>query len=73
MDIYLIQPYNAYAKPRKKTPQEEIFEQNEIAEMQYKMLMQEELNNRSLPNNAPAVAAAASLARTTPAWGAWTR
>ena len=58
MDIYLIQPYNAYAKPRKKTPQEEIFEQNEIAEMQYKILMQEEMHNRSLPNNAPAVAAA---------------
>ena len=56
MNIYLIQPYNAYAKPRKKTPQEIIFEQNEIAEMEYKVL-QEELHSRTLPNNSPAIAA----------------
>lgn len=60
MSIYFIEPYNPYAPKRKKTPAEEIFEQNAQNEVIAKMMLAEAEANKTpttppeAPNNAQA-------------------
>lgn len=57
--MHIITPYNPWAPKKKKTWQEELWEQNEIAEAEARMLaMLAEASSKTLPDNAPAIAAA---------------
>lgn len=54
--MHIITPYNPWAPKKKKTWQEQQWEEQQIAEIEAKMLA--EASSRTLPDNAPAIAAA---------------
>lgn len=55
-NMHIITPYNPWAPKKKKTWQEQMWEDQQIAELEAKVIA--ESQNRSLPDNAPAVSIA---------------
>jgi len=54
--MHIITPYDPWSPKKKKTWQEELWEQNQIAEIEAQILA--EASSKSLPENSPAIAAA---------------